>query len=77
MDQQQHQYSIHQMIQQQQQQQQQLGMEDATSSGHGDSSYLHNGQQPLSQDDLDMLLLGSHSDFPGSDSTYAKDGFTW
>ncbi|KAI9238736.1 MAG: hypothetical protein BYD32DRAFT_435501 [Podila humilis] len=75
---QQHQFSIHQMIQQQQQQQQQqLGMEDATSSGLGDSSYLHSGQQPLSQDDLDMFLLGSHSEFPGSDSTYTKDGFTW
>ncbi|KAG0015721.1 hypothetical protein BGZ81_011551 [Podila clonocystis] len=73
MDQHQQQYSIHQMIQQQQQ----LGMEGATSSGLGDSSYLHNGQQPLSQDDLDMLLLGSHSEFPGSDSTYTKDGFTW
>ncbi|KAF9303969.1 hypothetical protein BGZ74_002683 [Mortierella antarctica] len=78
MNQHQQQYSIHQMIQQQQQQQQQqLGMEDATSSGLGDSSYLHNSQQPLSQDDLDMLLLGSHSELPGSDSTYTKDGFTW
>ncbi|KAG0037202.1 hypothetical protein BGZ82_002963 [Podila clonocystis] len=76
MDQHQQQYSIHQMIQQQQQQQQ-LGMEDATSSGLGDSSFLHNGQQPLSQDDLDMLLLGSHSEFPGSDSTYTKDRFNW
>ncbi|KAG0323509.1 hypothetical protein BG000_002608 [Podila horticola] len=75
-DQHQQQYSIHQMIQQQQQQQQ-LGMEGAVSSGLGDSSYIHNGQQTLSQDDLDMLLLGSHSEFPGSDSTYTKDGFTW
>ncbi|ORZ28765.1 hypothetical protein BCR41DRAFT_344025 [Lobosporangium transversale] len=72
--------NLHQQQSQQQQQQQQQTTfnfdSNFSTEGEMDSTLHH---QSLSQDDLDMLLLGSQESmtFEPSDSTYSKDGFMW